>query len=105
MSFEIRRRIIPRLVLRSATFAIFAILTASTVPSIHSFGGRLSYRTTTSIPVRIVVTADLDVEVAGFLESSSASHNLEVDVSLYGCSSSSDIVVEFDENWLTSDLV
>ena len=71
MSFEIGRLVL-------IFVAIFVILTAATVPSIHSFGERLSSRTTTSIPVCIVVAVDLDV----FLESSFALQSLEVDVSL-----------------------
>ena len=50
-----------------------------------------------SSSIRIAFAVDLDVEVVGFLERSSASQSLEVDVSSYGCSSSTELVVEFDE--------
>ena len=86
----------PRLVLSSATFAVFAFLTVSTVPSIHSFGGRLSSRTTTSIPVCIIVHLDVEV-VLGFAD-------LDVEVAppppkglKSAWSSSSAIVVECDD--------
>ena len=97
MRFKIGRRIMARLVLSCATFDIFTFLTVSTVPCIHSVGGRLASRTTTSIPVCIIVCVDLDVEVVSFLESSFAFQRLEVGVFLHSWSSFRAIVVECDD--------